>query len=89
MDLTAQILLSLMILVLGATLTLVGIQFYLLLKELRESVKKTNLILENAQNLSLALTEGSSKLKESLGGFLSFMVLAKTLVEKFRQKSKS
>lgn len=90
MDLTAQILLSLMVLVLGATLTLVGVQLFLLLKELRESVKKTNLILENAESISSTLAEGSSKIRENLGSFLSFFVLAKTLIEKLKSgKEKS
>lgn len=88
MDLTAQILLSILFVVLGVTLTLVGIQLYWLLKELREGVKKTNLILENAEKLSVTLTEGSSKIKDNLGSLVTFFALIKTLLEKFKGEPK-
>lgn len=86
MDTTLQVLLALVILALGATLVVVGVQLFLLLRELRESVKKTNLILESVEKVSLALAEGSGKIKEGLGGVLSLFVVAKTLVEKFKAK---
>lgn len=58
-----QIVLLIMIVVLGVTLTLVGIQFFLILRELEKSLQKTNLILEDTRVFSSGLAAGADNLK--------------------------
>lgn len=66
MDTTTQIVLIIMILVLGSTLTLVGIMFVFILKDLRESISKVNSILENFAELSARVASGSLQIEEAL-----------------------
>ena len=62
MDAT-QLLLSIMIFLLGVTLTVIGIQFYFILKEFKKSIEKVNLILDDAQIVAKNLSNGSQQLQ--------------------------
>lgn len=62
MDAT-QLLLSIMIFLLGVTLSVIGIQFYFILKEFKKSVEKINLVLEDVHILSKNLADGSQQIQ--------------------------
>lgn len=62
----AQIVLIIVSITLTCLLTLIGIQVYLILKELRESVRKTNKILDHADEAALAIIRPMNSLSESL-----------------------
>lgn len=57
-----QILLLTVIVVVGAILVVIGIQIIGLLKEAKETLKKTDLILEDVGFLTRSLTRGGSAL---------------------------
>lgn len=80
---SAQILLIIVVMVLTAILTLVGVEVFFILRELRETVKKTNKILDD----SGLITESIAK---PIAGFSGFLVglkdsanIVKLLVERF------
>ncbi len=66
MDATSQILLVVMLLVLGATLTIIGVQVFLILKELRRTAEKLNLMLDDAQQVTSNLAMGSDEIRKAL-----------------------
>ncbi|MBM4402193.1 MAG: hypothetical protein FJ044_03025 [Candidatus Cloacimonetes bacterium] len=68
MDAT-QLLLSIMIFLLGVTLTVIGIQFYFVLKELKKSVEKVNIMLDDVHILSKNLADGSQQIQSLLTNF--------------------
>lgn len=68
MDAT-QLLLSIMIFLLGVTLTVIGIQFYFILKELKKSVEKINLMLDDVHILSKNLADGSQQIQSLVASF--------------------
>ncbi len=68
MDLT-QIVLLLMIVVLGTTLTLVGVQLFFILREAEKSLRKTNLLLDDFKVLSINLSQGSENLRSLVASF--------------------
>lgn len=61
MDAT-QLLLSIMIFLLGVTLTVIGIQFYFILKEFKRSVEKANIVLDDIHIVTKNLADGSQQL---------------------------
>lgn len=56
-----------MILLLGVTLTMIGVQFFFILKELKKSIEKMNLILDDATLVSKNFAQTS----EQLSGLVS------------------
>lgn len=72
MDAT-QLLLSIMIFLLGITLTVIGIQFYFILKELKKAIEKVNITLDDVQIVTKNLADGSQEIQ--------------TLVTNFRQST--
>lgn len=68
MDAT-QLLLSIMIFLLGVTLTIIGIQFYFILKELKKSVEKINVTLDDVHILSKNLADGSQQIQSLVANF--------------------
>lgn len=66
---TTQILLVVVIVVLSILLTAVGIQVFLILKEVRESIRRVNKILDDAGEVSGAITKPISSLSETITGF--------------------
>jgi len=80
----AQILLTIVVVVLTIILVAVGIQVFLILKELRRSVQKTNKILDDAQEVSHSVAKPISSLSTSLmgisgvGGLVSWLMTRKS-----------
>lgn len=62
----SQILLLILIIVIGGTLTLVGIQFYLILRELKKGLENVNVILEEFHESASNITAGTHHVRESL-----------------------
>lgn len=94
MDLT-QIVLLLMIVVLGTTLTLVGVQLFFILREAEKSLRKTNLLLDDFKVLSVNLSQGSENLKSLVtsfsagnGSLLMSLLTVFGLVKTFLAKNK-
>jgi len=73
----AQILLFLVIITLTSLLVACGIQFYSILKELRESIKKMNKILDDANLVS-------SSVAKPIAGFSGFIMGLKSGAEVVR-----
>lgn len=63
---TTQILLLILITILGATLVLVGIQFYFILRELKKGLEQVNRILDEFHEAAGNITTGTQHVKESL-----------------------
>ncbi|KKR50215.1 MAG: hypothetical protein UU81_C0027G0005 [Microgenomates group bacterium GW2011_GWC1_41_8] len=59
---TTQIIIVSVITVLTVVLSLVGFQAFLLLKELRESIKRTNKILDDVDNVTTKLSNSTDSL---------------------------
>ena len=62
---TTQILLLILIILVGGTIVLVGIQFYFILKELKQSLEQINGILEDFQQTSSNIATGSQYMKDA------------------------
>lgn len=79
----AQILLTVVVIVLTIVLVAVGIQVFLILKEVRQSVQKMNKILDDAQEVSHSVAKPISSLSTSLmgisgvGGLVSWLMTRK------------
>lgn len=65
---TAQILLVSTITTLTIILSLVGIQLIFVLRELKKSVEKANLILDDTQNLTSKVSRSSDSLSNMISG---------------------
>ncbi len=64
----AQILLTVVVIVLTIILAAIGVQVYFILKEVRQSVRKMNKILDDAQEVSHSVAKPISSLSGSLMG---------------------
>lgn len=80
---TAQIIIVSVITVLTVVLSLVGFQAFLLLKELRESVMRTNKILNDVDNVTTKLSHSS----DSLTGMFEGLRAVVGLVGAFKKGS--
>lgn len=78
-----QILIIFVVVVLTAVLTVIGIQVFYILKEVRESMRKVNLMLDNARQISDSFTKPVVSISNSLGGLTG---LASLLGIFFRKK---
>lgn len=63
-----QIVLVIVVVVITAILSFIGVQTYLILKEVRESVRKTNKILDDAQEISRSVAKPISSLSDVITG---------------------
>ncbi len=79
---TLQLVLTIVIITLTALLTLIGIQVFFIFKELRESMKKINKILDDAGIIS----ESVSKPISNLSGFLAGLKGGLKIFEVFEKK---
>lgn len=66
MDPAIQAVLIIMIIVLGATLAIVGIMFALILRDLRASIQRVNLILEDLRDVSTNFAASSAVVEETV-----------------------
>jgi hypothetical protein len=82
---SAQILLIIVVMVLTAILTLVGVEVFFILREFRQTIKKTNKILDD----SGLITESIAKPIAGFSGFLTGLKdsanIVKLLADKFGQ----
>lgn len=73
---STQILLTIVVLVLTTLLTIVGVEVFLILRELRESIRKMNKILDDAGLISESVAKpisGISDLATGLGALAEFI----------------
>ena len=84
-----QIILILVVVLLASVMTVIGIEVFMILKELRESVKKANKIMDDAGIIS----ESVAKPVQSFSGFImglksgvNFMKLASKFIEEKEEK---
>ncbi|NTV31230.1 hypothetical protein HGA91_04630 [candidate division WWE3 bacterium] len=66
METATQVVLIIMILLLGSTLSAVGIMFFFVLKDMRISVQKVNTILDDVKLASDNITSSSELVKETV-----------------------
>ena len=81
-----QILIIVVISVLTVLLTAVGIQVFLILREVRNSIQKLNKILDNAGEVSEAVTKPITSLSNSITGLSGVTGLLGWLVNRKRDK---
>jgi hypothetical protein len=82
MDTTAQIVLIIMIVVLGSTLTAVGIMFIFILKDLRLLIGNLNNAAEDFQTMTDRVASGTIKVEETLTSL-------KGMIDSFREQTAS
>ncbi|NCS32373.1 hypothetical protein GW793_02680 [bacterium] len=68
MDTTTQVILIVMIIVLGSTLSLVGVMLFLVLKDLRVSIARFNDVLVDAKAVSEHLSQASVSIDDMVTG---------------------
>src|SRR5476651_2451827 len=85
-----QLILLLVIIVLTVLLVILGIQVFLILKELRYTISKTNKVLDNANNITENIEAPLSALSSlALGGFkASSLITVAKFVKSLLGKSK-
>ncbi len=81
---TTQILLTIIVTTLTIILTITGIQFFFILKELRKSLQKINKILDDGMFFSTALTKSVN----GIGGFLSGIKAGLSFLNLFKKRRK-
>ncbi len=82
----AQILLIIVVSVLTSVLTACGIQVFYILKEIRESMKKTNKILDDAGLISSSVAKPISGISEFLMGLKSGAEVIRLLTKKKKEE---
>lgn len=83
-----QILLIIVVTTLTILLTVVGIQVFFILKEVRKLVEKTNKILDDAGTISESVAKPISSLSSSIGGLSGITGLLGWLITRRRKKEK-
>ena len=82
MDLTTQIVLLFMTIVLGSTLVIVGIMLIFVLKDLRGSISRANSILDDVEELTSKTANGSQVIEEVISNI-------QEMVQDFKDKAAS
>jgi len=82
---TVQAVLLFVIVLLTILFVVLGIQVFYILKDLRQTIKRTNNILENVENLSTGVTGSFSSLSDMFGGASTINSIVK-VVSLFRKK---
>lgn len=76
-----------MILLLGTTLTIIGVQIFFLLRDIRQNLKKLSLILDDFEKVTGGVASGAEQfgdLLEKLKGTLSIVAIGKSLWQLFK-----
>lgn len=81
-----QLILILVIVVLASVMTVIGIEVFFILKELRESVKKVNKIIDDAGIISESVAKPVASLSGFLSGFKSGAGLIKIFTKMVKDK---
>ena len=84
-----QIILLIVIVVVSVILVIIGIQIIGLLKDAKETLRKTDMILEDVGFLSRSLTRGSSTLSHMFTSLESGMQLVGLVTKAFSSKTKA
>lgn len=84
---TTQILLIIVILTLTGVLTLVGIQVFLILREVQTSIRKMNLLLDEARKAAQAASDSLTGLAGGLGGLRAVFKLLNLFKRKPEEKN--
>jgi len=82
MNQPAQILLVIVVIVLTALLTAIGIQVYLILKEAKKSVEKVNKILDDTGTITESVAKPVSSLSSSITNFSGVAGILSLLLKK-------
>lgn len=82
---TVQAVLLFVIVLLTILFVVLGVQVFYILKDLRQTLKRTNGILENVENLSNGFSGSVSSLTEMIGGASAINTVVKIL-SLFRRK---
>lgn len=87
MGTTAEILLIIMIILLGSTLTIIGVQIFLAIREFRENIRKLNDILEDVEVVTDSVVTGATQateLMENLKGTLNLLNIGRSVWQLLR-----
>jgi hypothetical protein len=68
MDVTAQVVLLLMTVVLGSTLVVVGWMLFFVLKDVRDSLSRVNTILDDVETITERVSNGSLLIEDAVIG---------------------
>ena len=84
---TVQAVLLFVIVLLTILFVVLGIQVFYILRDLRQTIKKTNNILDNVENVSAGLTNSFNSVSNMFGGASTIGSIA-GLLSMFRKKPK-
>lgn len=84
---TVQAVLLFVIVLLTILFVVLGIQVFYILRDLRQTIKKTNNILDNVENVSAGLTNSFNSVTNMFGGASTIGSIA-GLLSMFRKKPK-
>lgn len=84
---TVQAVLLFVIVLLTILFVVLGIQVFYILRDLRQTIKKTNNILDNVENVSVGLTNSFNSVTNMFGGASTIGSIA-GLLSMFRKKPK-
>lgn len=76
---TVQAVLLFVIVLLTILFVVLGVQVFFILKDFRETVKRTNNILEDVESISGGISEASTSFSSFLGGASSIGLIAKII----------
>lgn len=83
-----QTLLIIVVIVLTFILTAIGVQFFLLLKEARQSLKRANSILDSVDDLTMKLSHPAASVGNLLSGLKEGVSLIETIAGIFNSRKK-
>ena len=83
-----QIILLVVIVVVSVILIIIGIQIIGLLKDAKETLRKTDMIIEDVSFLSRSLTRGSATISNMFSSLESGLQLVGMVTKLFTQKNK-
>ena len=78
-----------MLLVLGSTLTVIGVQVFFILREVREGMEKVNVMLEDSRALTSQLRESAQDLRRAVNSPWVAIGGVAGLVKTFLSKDKN
>jgi len=84
-----QLLLIAVVTVLTALLTIIGVQVFFILREIRESIKKFNKIIEDAGTISESIARPISSLSNSISGVSGVAGLLSWLSQRKKKSKKA
>lgn len=83
---SSQILIVAAITIMTAILTIVGIQLILVLKEVRQGLKRVNGIIDNVEKVGFSITHGSAEIIGFITGMKKLLTVIDTVSEHTKKK---